>query len=122
MIATFWNGADASPFSIADLEDLKHELLRRLVSVTIQNSRILILYFAAFGLQLANGHQCSLQNVDWLEAADNNGHVEFGADRFVFFITHDRADVAWSEETLHAIFWRLQNGRQRRGNKDMRYQ
>ena len=71
-------------------------------------------------LQLPDTHQDALQNVQRLEARDDNGHVVFRRDRLIFRATHHRADMARRQETLHAAIGRGQQSFHGRGHQDMR--
>ena len=54
-------------------------------------------------LELLDRHQDPLQNIDRLEAGDDDRHVVARADRLVLAISHHGADVAGAEKALHAV-------------------
>ena len=59
---------------------------------------------------------------DRLEAGDDNRHLIAVGNGLIFAIAHDRADVAGTEEALHPIQGRLQDGGDGGRHKDVRNQ
>src|SRR5664280_2855884 len=112
-VTAFRNRPHPSPFAIGDLKHLKNQFLRRLVPFPVQDARIFVLHFGAPSLELPDGHQYSLQNVQRLESGDDDGDLEARAERFVFPVSHDRAHVSRPQESLHPVKRRLQD----RGNR-----
>src|SRR5664280_1344728 len=108
-VTAFRNRPYPSPFAIGDFEHIEHQLLRWLVPFPVQDARIFVLHFGAPALQLADGHQYSLQNVQRLESRYYNGNLEARAERFVFPVSHDRAHVSRPQKSLHPVKRRLQD-------------
>ncbi len=90
--------------------------------VAIQHSRVLVLDFRASGFELPNRHQRSLKNIERLKPRDDDRNFIFCADRFIVAVSHNGADMSGTEESLHAIFRRLQDCLERGRNQHMRHQ
>ena len=60
-----------------------------------------VLDLGATLFKLLDAHIYALQNIERLEARDNNGYVVFPGYRFVLGVAHDSADVPRCQEALH---------------------
>src|SRR5215813_234638 len=97
------NRSDAAPFAITDLEHFRYQSLRRSVAFALDCASILILNLSPPGLKLAYRHQCTLENIQWLKAGNDDRDLVSSADRFVFVIAHDGAHVSRPKKPLDPI-------------------
>ena len=103
LVTALGNDADAAPTPVGNGEHARDHLLRRHVAFARHGARVLILHFGAALLELAHGEQRAFEQVERLEAGDDDGHLVPRGDRLVFAPSHDGADVARPEESLHAV-------------------
>ena len=78
------------------------ERLGRPVARLGHDPRVLILDLRPALLELREAHVDALQEVERLEAGDDDRHAVAGGDREVLAVAHHGADVAGREESLHA--------------------
>ena len=64
---------------------------------------VLVLDLRAPLLELLHAHVDALQDVERLEAGDDDRHAILRGQRLVLRVAHDRADVTGGEKTLHAV-------------------
>ena len=103
-VAARWDRADAAPFAVADFEDLVDQLLRlRHCLRGAPPGYIGFRPLARPSSSCCTTAQDAFEHVDRLEAGDDDRHPETLGERLVFGEAHDRADVAGTEESLHAI-------------------
>src|ERR1035438_6201467 len=93
LVTAFRDRPHSSPLAISDFKHIEYQFLRRLVPFPVQDARVFVLYFGAPALQLPDGHQDSLQNVQRLESRDDDRHLELRAERLVLPLSHDGADM-----------------------------
>ena len=62
------------------------------------------------------------EQIDRLEAGDDDRHAVALRERLVLAVAHDRADVAGAEERLHAVAGGLQDRGDRRRHEHVRDQ
>src|SRR5215471_6053642 len=74
------------------------------------------------GLQLAYASENSVEQVDRLETCNHDRHFVARADRLVFSIPHNGADMAWTEECLDPIDRRLKDRGHNRRDQYVRSQ
>src|SRR5215472_975489 len=109
LIPALRDGSDPAPFSVIDFEDVVYQFLRYAISLALYNTRILVLDFRSAALQLANSHQYSLEDIQWLKAGNDYRNTKPFGDWLIFFITHHGANMSWSQKSLYAVYGRLQN-------------
>ena len=68
--------ADAAPAAVHDLEDLAHDRLRRRVAVAADRAGVLVLDLGAALLELADAEVDAFEDVERLEAGDDDRHAE----------------------------------------------
>jgi hypothetical protein len=78
--AALRNFTDAAPFAGNDFENFLDQILRRLVAFAAHGAAVLVFHFGAAGFKLLHRHQHALQNVQRLEAGDDNRHAVFFRD------------------------------------------
>ena len=103
LVATFGNGADTAPFSIADLEYFVYEFLGDAIAFTANNASVRILNLGATFLELSNCHQNSVQQVKRFKPGDDDGYLKPSGDGFVFTKPHNGADVAGTQKALNPV-------------------
>ena len=81
----------------------RDQLLRRHVALAAHRARVLVLDLGAAFLELLDAHVDALQDVERLEAGDDDRHAVLRRERLVLGVAHHRADVAGREEALHAV-------------------
>src|SRR5262245_43318342 len=101
--AAFGNRSDSAPFAITDLKHFRYQSLRRSIAFSLDCASILILNLSPAGLKLTQCHQCTLENVQWLKAGNDDRHLVASADRFVFVTAHDGAHVTRPKKPLDPI-------------------
>ena len=79
-----------------------HQRLRRLVARLGDHARVLVLDLGPALFQLLQAEVDALQQVERLEAGDDDRHAVALGDRHVLRVAHHRADVSGGEEPLHA--------------------
>src|SRR6185312_10654440 len=114
LVSAFGNRAYAAPLAVSDLKNTEDQLLRGLVAIAIEHAGILVFDFRPPRFKLPQRHQRALQNVQRLEAGDNDRDLEAGADRLVFPVSHNGTDVSRPQKSLHPVQWRLQYRSNRR--------
>ncbi len=118
--AAFGDQADAAPLAVAHLEDVLDQPPRRRVALDPHGPGVLVFHLRPALLELANRAQHALQQVERLEACDDDGHPVAVGDGPVLGGAHDGADVARPEEGLHAVARRLKDGGDHRRHQDVR--
>src|SRR3972149_4303232 len=83
-VPTTRNFTNPAPLPVCCLKDLRHQTLRSYIPFASHRACVLVLYFTAPFLQLPDRHQDSLQNIHRLKPCDNNRHVVFCRQRYVF--------------------------------------
>ena len=101
---------------------LLDQLLCRQIALAIEYARVLILDRCTSFFQLLDRHQRSFEDIERLEAGDDDGDVVARADGIVLAVSHHSADVARTEEALHAIAGGTEDGFERWRHQDMRDQ
>ena len=119
-VAALRDRSDPAPLPVAHFEDLVHQILGDAIAIATNDSWVLVFDLRFAGFELADCHQRSFQNIDRLEAGDDDRHFVTRRDRLVFAITHHGTNMPGPEKSLHAIERRLQNGGHRRRDKNVR--
>src|SRR5262249_48599831 len=109
LIAALRNRANATPPAIGDLEDVVDHFEGGGVAFGPHGPRILDLDFGATGFELLDHAQNAFEQIDRLEARDDDRDSIAFRERSVFANSHDRADVAGAEKALHAVARSLQD-------------
>src|SRR5437762_9120355 len=102
-VSALGNRSDAAPFAVADFEYLMDQVQRDSIPITLDDAGVLVLDVSSAGFKLADGHENPLKQIERLKAGDDNRHTKTRRDGFIFSITHDCADVARTQESLHTI-------------------
>jgi hypothetical protein len=72
-------------------------------------ARVLVLHAPAALLQRLQRQVDALQQVERLEAGDDDGRAVLLGQRLVFPVAHHRADVAGGQEALHQVLGRTED-------------
>src|SRR5579862_1549334 len=100
---------DAAPLAVGNLEHLSQDVLRGQIPGLIYRTRILIFNLGAPFFELRNQHRYGFQKIERLKPSYHHRHVKITDQLLILAITHYGANVAWSNEALHAIGGRIQN-------------
>ncbi len=111
------NLTQSPPAPMHHPEDGTHNLLGRTIAVTRDGPRVLVFDFSPPFLQLFDAQVDPVQNVQGLKAGDDNRHIVFGRDGFVFGVAHNGADMARGQKALHLTIGRRKQGFHRRGDQ-----
>ena len=93
----------AAPLARAHLEHGQHLLLGERDALAGHGAGVLVLDLVPALLELADRHPDALEQVERLEAGDDDRHAVLGGDRLVLGPAHDRADVAGGQEPLDLV-------------------
>src|SRR5262249_33052812 len=107
-VAAGGDGADAAPGAVAGLEDVGGEFAGGRVAVGADRPPVGVLALGAALLELPHRPQHAVEQVDRLEAADDDRDAVLSDDNLVLGEPHDRADVTWAEERLDSVVRRAQ--------------
>ena len=112
--------AEAAPLEVrAQLEHLGHHLERAQVALPRDDAPVLVLDLAAALGELAQDHVDRLQDVERLEARDHDRPAVVGRDELERPRADDRRDVPGADEAVEAQVRRLEQGPQRRHDRDV---
>ena len=112
--------AQAAPFKIRpQLEDLGHCLERGAIALPRHNALVLVLNLRFAGFQLAQQHHDRLQQIQRLEAGDDDGLVLVDRDPFVGTAADDRRNVTGANEGIQAHIGRVENRADGRNDGDV---
>src|SRR5215471_14647840 len=112
--------SEAAPFKeLAQLEDLIDCGQRGAIANACDDAGILVFDFAAPRVQLLEQHPHRLQDVERLEAGDDYRLAVVARDEIVRLDADHHADVTRSEESVEPQFRRIQNGLDRRNDRDV---
>ncbi len=111
--------ADAPPLVVDDLEHLLDEGLRLGVALPLDRAGVLVLDLVASRLELLDEHVDPLEEVERLEAGDDDGDMILRRQRLVLSVAGDGADVPRRQEALHAVVGRGGDRLHGGGDQDM---
>ena len=94
-----------------------NNFLREEIALEGDGANVLIFDFGAALLELGDEHEDGLKEIERFKTADDDGHAKFVDEIHVFLVAHDGANVAGTDEALHAIAGELRRARMAGGTR-----
>ena len=101
--AALRDDADAAPAVVDDLEDAVHYRQRLRIALALHGAAVLVLDLVPSRLELLDEHVRRLEEVERLEAADDDRHAVLLRQPLVVDVAGDGADVSRRQEALHPV-------------------